>query len=81
MSMNIYDELEAALKVAHATEGLQGSPRSWRIGAGRVTIDELESWQLGPDLCGGRLRIPHPRNAQRRPRRAAGTAAASPPSR
>lgn len=49
--MNVYEELKAALEVTHATPGLQGSSRgTWPIGEGRVTTEEFESWQLGPDL-------------------------------
>jgi hypothetical protein len=64
--MNVYEELKAALKVT-ATHGLQGSSRStWRIGEGRVTTEEIESWQLGPDLSAPRRKSP-PRSIRRRP--------------
>ena len=50
--MNVYEELKAALKVINGGHALEGSPPhpTWPIGEGRVTTEEFESWQLGPDL-------------------------------
>ena len=71
--MKVYD-------YAKTTSGLVGSTRAadratgntWRIGKGRVTTAELESWQLGPDLTAVLDALYAPPAAQRRhPRRAA----------
>ena len=50
--MDVFEELQAALRVIDGGRALQGSPprATWPIGGGRVTTEEFESWQLGPDL-------------------------------
>jgi hypothetical protein len=50
--MNVYEELKAALKIIDGAHALEGSRAraTWPIGEGRVTTEEFESWQLGPDL-------------------------------
>ena len=48
--MNVYEQVRSGGNAA-ATSGFVGSPSSvWRIGAGRITMEEFESWQLGPDV-------------------------------
>lgn len=57
--MNAYETLNATLKtLRRRPRALEGSPprATWAIGAGRVTTEELESWQLGPDLTGSKAR-------------------------
>lgn len=57
--MNAYETLNAALTILRRRpRALEGSPprATWSIGAGRVTTEELESWQLGPDLTGSKAR-------------------------
>lgn len=54
--MKVYEELKVALKVINGGHALEGSPAraTWPLGEGRVTTEEFESWQLGPDLTSER---------------------------
>ena len=43
-----------ALHGTRTSGGFHGSPpqATWTIGTGRVTIAELQAWQLGPEWAG-----------------------------
>ena len=48
--MKVYEQ-----KLTGSRAGAWGAPEhsptlTWRIGKGRVTAAEIQSWQLGPDL-------------------------------
>ena len=48
--MKVYEHNLVGSRSGSTARPEHSSTYTWRIGKGRVTAAEIESWQLGPDL-------------------------------